>query len=333
MEVKLYKETNEKLKYVIIVARYKNQFIFCRHRGRTTYELPSGHVEDGENIYEAAKRELNEETGAIKSSLEFVSYYSYNDFGALFYAEIEELGELNYEIEEIMLGDYLPVNLTYPLIQPRLFNYVTRNVSIKYESNYKRMIAGSLYKVSDFERELHKKAILKTMEYNQTTPYEMEKRQEIIKSLFGSTKGFFYLEPSIKVDYGRNIHLGENFYSNFDTVFLDVAPIVFGDNVYVAPRCCFYTAGHPIDSTVRNMDFEYGTPIRIGSNVWIGGSVVVNPGVTIGSNVVIGSGSVVTKDIPSNVIAAGNPCKVIREITNEDKLRWEKIKEIAELKN
>ena len=333
MEVKFYQETKEKLKYVVIVARYKNQFVFCRHKERTTYELPGGHIEDDENIYEAAKRELIEETGTTKFSLEFVSYYSYNDFGALFYAEIEELGKLNFEIEEIIFGDYLPINLTYPSIQPRLFNYVTQNVSIKYESNYKRMIAGSLYKTSNYEKELHKKAVLKTMEYNKTSPYEIEKRQEIIKNLFGSTKGYFYLEPSIKVDYGCNIHIGENFYANFDSVFLDVAPIVFGDNVYVAPRCCFYTAGHPIDSTIRNMDFEYGISIRVGSNVWIGGSVVVNPGVTIGSNVVIGSGSVITKDIPSNVVAAGNPCKVIREITNEDKLKWQRLKEIAELKN
>lgn len=105
------------------------------------------------------------------------------------------------------------------------------------------------------------------------------------------------------MDYGCNIHIGENFYANFDCVFLDVAPIIFGDNVYVAPICCFYTAGYPIDSTIRNEDYEYGYPIRIGSNV------------------VIGSGSVVTKDIPSNVIAAGNPCKVIREITEEDKIK------------
>ncbi|MDE7213760.1 MAG: sugar O-acetyltransferase, partial [Anaeroplasmataceae bacterium] len=149
---------------------------------------------------------------------------------------------------------------------------------------------------------------------------------DIIKNLFGSTKEHFYLEPSIKMDYGFNIHIGDHFYANFDCVFLDVAPIIFGDHVYIAPRCCFYTAGHPIAAEVRNTDLEYGYPIRVGSNVWFGGNVVVNPGVTIGSNVVIGSGSVVTKDIPSNVVACGNPCKVIREITEEDTKQWQQRK-------
>ncbi|MDE7384168.1 MAG: sugar O-acetyltransferase, partial [Anaeroplasmataceae bacterium] len=167
----------------------------------------------------------------------------------------------------------------------------------------------------------------KAMEYNQTLPEEIDKRRDIIKNLFGSTKEHFYIEPSIRMDYGFNIHIGDHFYANFDCVFLDVAPIIFGDHVFIAPRCCFYTAGHPIDADVRNMDLEYGYPIRVGSNVWFGGNVVVNPGVTIGSNVVIGSGSVVTKDIPSNVVACGNPCRVIREITEEDAKLWNQRKQ------
>ena len=100
-----------------------------------------------------------------------------------------------------------------------------------------------------------------------------------------------------------------------------------GDNVFFAPRVCIYTAGHPIDAEIRNVGLEFGKPVKIGNNVWVGGSTVINPGVTIGDNVVIGSGSVVTKDIPDNVIAVGNPCKVLRKITEEDRIYWQKQKE------
>ena len=119
-------------------------------------------------------------------------------------------------------------------------------------------------------------------------------------------------------DFGYNIEVGENFYANHGCVILDCAKVTFGDNVFIAPNCGFYTAGHPIDSKRRNAGLEYAHPITVGNNVWFGGGVQVMPGVTIGNNVVIGSGSVVTKDIPDNVVAAGNPCKVLRAITEED---------------
>ena len=112
--------------------------------------------------------------------------------------------------------------------------------------------------------------------------------------------------------------MGENFFANHNCVILDGAKVRFGDNVFVAPNCSFYTAGHPVSVTERNQGLEYAYPITVGNNVWIGGNVTVLPGVTIGDNVVIGAGSVVTKDIPSGVMAFGNPCRVYRELTEEE---------------
>lgn len=115
-------------------------------------------------------------------------------------------------------------------------------------------------------------------------------------------------------DYGYNIHFGRNFYTNHNLVILDTATVKFGDNVFIGPNCGFYTAGHPVDVKQRNSGLEYAKPITVGNNVWFGGNVIVLPGVTIGDNTIIGAGSVVTKDIPANVIAVGNPCKVIKSI-------------------
>ena len=132
-----------------------------------------------------------------------------------------------------------------------------------------------------------------------------------------------------------NISVGENFYANYGCVIIDVCKVKIGDNVMLGPNVGIYTAGHPIDAEVRNSGLEFGKPITIGDNVWIGGSSVVNPGVSIGDCVVIGSGSVVTKDIPDNVIAVGNPCRVLRPITEEDKKYWnaERDRYYAEIKD
>lgn len=155
--------------------------------------------------------------------------------------------------------------------------------------------------------------------YNQLLPSNEKEHRKILHQLLGKMGQNVCITPPFWCDYGYNIELGENFYSNHNLVILDGGKVVFGDNVFIAPDCGFHTAGHPIDFERRNKGLEYAYPITVGNNVWIGAGVQVMPGVTIGNNVVIGGGSVVVKDIPSNSVAVGNPCKVIRPITDEDK--------------
>lgn len=128
-----------------------------------------------------------------------------------------------------------------------------------------------------------------------------------------------WLEPPFHCDYGWNIEVGDCFFANFGFTVLDVGKVSIGNNVQIAPNVSIYTAGHPLHPDSRNSGYEYGIPVTIGNNVWLGGNVVILPGVTIGDNAVIGAGSVVTKDIPENMLAAGNPCKIIREITDADR--------------
>ena len=170
--------------------------------------------------------------------------------------------------------------------------------------------------------------------FNNTTEEQQAYRIELLKELFGSTGEHIHIEPPFRCDYGCNTYIGDFFYANFDCIILDVAEVHIGKNCLFGPRCCIYTPGHPIDAEIRNNGVEFGKKVVIGDNVWLGGNVVVNPGVTIGNNVIIGSGSVVTKDIPDNVIAVGDPCRVLRPITDEDKQYWhsefEKYKKIIE---
>ncbi|MFD1421576.1 sugar O-acetyltransferase [Lactiplantibacillus songbeiensis] len=190
-----------------------------------------------------------------------------------------------------------------------------------------RMLAGELYIADDRQlaKEMRHGRRL-TRIFNQTTEVDGDFRAEVLNQLFKQVGPNHYIEPPFHTDYGTNTTIGKNFYANYDAIFVDCAEITIGDNVFMGPRVGLYTAGHPIDALVRRDQLEYAKPITIGNDVWLGGNVVVNPGVTIGNNVVIGSGSIVTKDIPDNVVAVGNPCHVLRPITEEDQIIWQRQK-------
>lgn len=158
-----------------------------------------------------------------------------------------------------------------------------------------------------------------TYEFNNAKPWESENMSRLIDLILGSHGKNTTILPPFHCDYGKNIEVGDNFFANYNLTVLDVAKVTIGDNVFIAPNVSIYTAGHPVHYEARNTMYEYGISITIGDNCWIGGNTVICPGVKVGNGVVIGAGSVVTKDIPDNVIAAGNPCRVIRPITDEDK--------------
>lgn len=183
-----------------------------------------------------------------------------------------------------------------------------------------KMLAGKIYDANYDQELIDARADAKELcyDFNHARPSEEAKRQGIIRQLLGKTGKEFEITGPFYCDYGFNIEIGENFYANHNLVILDGAKVTFGDNVFVAPDCGFYTAGHPLDADRRNKGLEYAKPITVGNNVWFGGGVKVMPGVRIGDGAVIGGGSVVTKDIPANMIAVGNPCKPIREITEAD---------------
>ena len=188
-------------------------------------------------------------------------------------------------------------------------------------TNIERRDAGLAY-ISDknvFEEQLVCRKILQKLNFIDRSDFDGIGK--IVTELLGKSDGAF-INPPFYCDYGCNTTVGENFYCNYDCVFLDCGKITIGDHVMLGPKVSIYTANHPIDPAVRSLGHDHGIPVTIGNHVWIGGNSVICPGVTIGDNAVIGAGSVVTKDIPANVVAAGNPCRVIRPITQADTDYW-----------
>lgn len=184
------------------------------------------------------------------------------------------------------------------------------------QQELEKMMSGDLYDATNNTTLLDLLTQTQEMchDYNQLRPSQSAERDALMRRILGKTGERFKIISPFFCDYGFNIEVGENFFANTNLVILDEARVTFGDNVFIAPNCSFYTAGHPLDVAQRNAGLEYSLPIRVGNNVWIGGNVCVMPGVTIGDNTVIGAGSVVVHDIPAGVLAAGNPCHVIRHL-------------------
>lgn len=177
------------------------------------------------------------------------------------------------------------------------------------------MLAGELYLASDAELvEMRRRARRLTRVFNATTEDQTGQRDRLLLKLFGSLGPGAEIEPPFRCDYGAFIFAGERFYANFGCVILDCAPVHIGDGVLLGPNVQIYTAHHPLDPETRRAGRELASPINIDDNVWIGGGAIILPGVSIGENSVIGAGSVVVKSVPSGVVAAGNPCRVLREI-------------------
>lgn len=180
-----------------------------------------------------------------------------------------------------------------------------------YDANYEPILATERARCNDL-----------CFEYNHIRPSDTMAREDKMREIAGRIGKNFVIEQPFLCDYGYNLEIGDDVYINYNCVILDTAKVIFGDHVFVAPNCGFYTAGHPLDVEQRNQGLEYAYPITVSSNVWIGGNVAILPGVTIGEGSVIGAGSIVSKDIPAGVIAAGNPCRVIRSITEEDRKKY-----------
>lgn len=199
-----------------------------------------------------------------------------------------------------------------------------------------RMHTGELYLPGDEEiMEWQTQCLDRLYDFNQTRPTEFEKRQKLMKEMFAEVGENCYIEPPFRSNFGGgHIHFGNNIYCNFGCTFVDDTHIYVGDNTMFGPNVVLATAGHPILPELRAQGYQYNAPIRIGKNCWIGAGVLVVPGITIGDNVVVGAGSVVTKDLPSNVIAVGNPCKILREVNDHDweyyfkdkKIHWDNLK-------
>lgn len=180
-----------------------------------------------------------------------------------------------------------------------------------YDANYDKEIVEARLKCADL-----------CFEFNQCKPSDTNKQRDILERIFNQVNKNITITAPFYCDYGFNIAIGENFYTNHNCTILDAAKVTIGDNVFIAPNCVITTASHPIDKKQRQQGLEFAAPITIGNDVWIGANVTILPGVTIGDGTIIGAGSVVNQDMPSNVIGVGTPCKVMRNITDEDKYKY-----------
>lgn len=185
----------------------------------------------------------------------------------------------------------------------------------------KRMVSGALYLSSDKKLKAERKKTQKLLrQFNKLLPYQNYKRYKLIHKIFRNAGKKCSVYPPFYCDYGYNIQVGNYFFSNINCVILDITTVTIGNHVMLGPNVTIITATHPTDSRLRNQGFGFGRSVIIGDNVWIGANAIVNPGVQIGNNTIIGSGSVVTGTIPPNVVAAGNPCKILYSIANHDSL-------------
>lgn len=190
------------------------------------------------------------------------------------------------------------------------------NGMLFYEHGHKDPVDIQQEQELDAERKRCKEVMF---DYNNTRPSEDEKRTAILKGILGDCGDHVFIENPVHMSYGTHVHLGEHFYANFNLVIVDDMDVYIGDRVMIGPNVTICTTGHPVYPLYREMVAHYSLPIHIGNNVWIGANSVVLPGVTIGDNTVIGAGSIVTRDIPANVVAVGNPCRVMRPISDRDR--------------
>lgn len=185
-----------------------------------------------------------------------------------------------------------------------------------------RMKTSKLYYCNDEELMKEQAKCLEILyDFNQTRPLEQEKRNEILKKLFAEFGENCYIEPPLRANWGKNVHIGNDFYANFNLTLVDDTDIYIGNNVLIGPNVVIDTGTHPIRPDIRAKQAQYNVAVTIEDNVWIGAGAIILPGVCIGKNTVIGAGSIVTKDIPANVVAIGSPCRVLREI-NEDDMKY-----------
>jgi maltose O-acetyltransferase len=185
----------------------------------------------------------------------------------------------------------------------------------------RRMLAGDLYIADDEElRQDHARAQALLERFNATTHGQREDRAALLRELLGSVGQGVEVKPPFRCDYGSNVHIGSGTFVNYDGVMLDVAEIAIGEHCQIATRVQLLTATHPIDPVARRAGWESGAPIALGDNVWLGGGAIVCPGVTIGADTVVGAGAVVTRDLPAGVVAVGTPARVLRSITEEDRV-------------